>query len=150
VGEKAAAAEQAWTDPAEPCGGMPRVSRGGLDAAAAEAQRRRAATRRSLMPARATEKGQEQRIGGGFARAWGVLQTRPPPPIRERGTRCRRRVCVVCTLYSTPTVEYRRSIYLFVYCVFANLFHASKINGSHCCFLAFLCEKALYIAYHYS
>jgi len=34
--------EQAWTDPIEPCRGMPRVSRGGLDSTTTAAQRRRA------------------------------------------------------------------------------------------------------------
>jgi hypothetical protein len=67
---------------------MPRVSRGGLDAAAAEAQRKRAAARRSLMPAwRAEEEGQEQRIGGCSARVRVLLQSsgQAASPIRNPG-----------------------------------------------------------------
>jgi hypothetical protein len=98
---------QAWTDPGEPCGGMPRVSRGGFDADAAEAQRRTAATRRSLMAARRTEVGQEQRIGGGSLES-GVFFR--PGRLRLSGNGdeqswCRRRVCFVCVQYPVGRIQ---------------------------------------------
>ena len=143
MGEKAA--EQAWTDPAEPCGGVPRVSRGGFDATAAEAQRRTAETRRSLMPARPRSSGSA--VAGS---SLGCSSGQAASAYQGTGTSAGGE-CVVCVRY--PSVEYTRSIpirilriaYLQIYFTVQELMGVITFSWHF-----FVRRYYRIIAYHYS
>ena len=88
----------------------------------------------------------EQQIGGGLLES-GVFFRPGRLRLSGNGNECRRRVCCVCTV----PVGRIHEIHTYSYIAYLQIyFTLPKLMDLIAVFLAFLCEKALYIAYHYS